>query len=287
MTKFAKTFSALAIVLTSALPLAAQDAPKDAAKPEQASKPLMLKTLVAADEKVVMGDVITITRPFGDWTLNCDLRLSLNKRLCAVQQVAQNGQAMVLWRLATTDDDKPVVVLSVPKDFVADKGLRMGFSGLEKVIGGNDWRCSASGCVAAFPFDGLLQPAIMSAQVVKFGYSIKDDAGAETEVSAVGSMAGFAQALDAGSKDPFGKTVVAESPKDKEPVKKNDKKAALTPAKAPVQTAKLTPAKKPVQPVQTAKVINSHRNPKPVTVAVVKPQRQRVAQVAFYRAPLY
>lgn len=280
MSKILSIFPVIATLLSSALPSFAEDAPavKQLPKSESTAKPILLKKLVADGEKVASGDLITITRPFEKWILRCDLKLSADTRLCSVQQVVQDGNAAVLWRFGMSQDDKPVIAISVPQNMVTGKDFRMGLGDLEKVISGRDWRCGNTGCVSVIPFDGPLQSAIMTAQSVKFEYTAKDEGGAESLLKLQGSMAGFAQAIDAGSKDPFGKTAVVVAPK--EPIarlKKKDRQAAIVPHVN--------------KHIQTAQVQPSHRIVKQRVVAVIKRHIKSVSkrntQVAYYRTPLY
>ncbi len=54
------------------------------------------------------GDRMTVSRPFGTWSLQCDLSVSQNRRICGVEQVLEQPGGAVLWRLARASDDRNV-----------------------------------------------------------------------------------------------------------------------------------------------------------------------------------
>lgn len=180
----------------------------------EAAKPIpalpQLASLVAKGEKVEAGELISMTRPFDNWILRCDLRLSQNKRLCAVEQVVTDGVSSVRWRVANSADGKPLLIISVPTHLVIARGMKLSFSGLDKAISEQEWFCNEGACVTGFAFDGFVQAAIMHSEGIAFEYSIKTDEG-EKVIDLSGTMAGFEEAVSAGATDPFGETKYREA----------------------------------------------------------------------------
>lgn len=205
-----------------------------------------LATLIAPGENIASGDMIAINRPFENWALMCDYRLSQNKRICVIEQVLGNNKTHVRWRVATTVDRKPLLVISIPTHIVLSSGLRLGFAELEKTIPEAEWFCTAQTCITGFPFEGFLQAAIQSSPDISFSFSIRSDENKETNVRLVGSMSGFADAVKAATTDPFGTDIVATATV-------ND-----GPAKSPAKPTKpIEAAKKPIPQSKASKVDRS------------------------------
>lgn len=169
-----------------------------------------LASLVAKDERVEAGELISMTRPFDNWILRCDLRLSQNKRLCAVEQVVTDGVSSVRWRVANSTAGKPLLIISVPAHMMTARGMKLSFSGLEKAISEKEWFCSEGACVTGFAFDGFVQAAIMHSEAITFEYSINTNEG-EKVIELAGTMVGFEEAVSAGAADPFGETKYREA----------------------------------------------------------------------------
>jgi invasion protein IalB len=167
-----------------------------------------LATLISPGETVTSGDMIAINRPFDTWALMCDYRLSQNKRICVIEQVIGNELTHVRWRIATTVERKPLLVITVPTHMVLASGLRLGFAELEKTIPEAEWFCTAQTCITGFPFEGFLQAAIQSSQEVSFSFSVRSNDDKKTDVRLIGSMQGFSDAVKAATTDPFGKDIV-------------------------------------------------------------------------------
>lgn len=230
-----------------------------------------LATLVEPDEQVAVGDLISITRRFDQWSLLCDYRLSQNKRLCSIEQGLSDGKSSVLWRIANSVDNRALLILSVDPKMVVSKGLRLGFSDLEKTIPEKEWLCNPSACITGFVFDGFLQAAIANSPAIRFSFTKMQDS-TEIPIDLLGSMSGFDLALKSGSTDPFGRLEVskaaasaAEAPKEQKPAeKKIDKKAE---APVPPVTEKLAEAK-PQKAVEA----------KPQRVADNRPKRRHVQE---------
>lgn len=205
-----------------------------------------LATLVSPGETIASGDLIAISRQFENWTLMCDYRLSQNKRICVMEQAIANEYSQVRWRVATTVERKPLLVISLPAHLVLSSGLRLGFAELEKTIPEAEWFCTAQTCITGFPFEGFVQAAIQSSQEVSFSFSVRTNDDKEIDLRLVGNMQGFTDAVKAATTDPFGTDIVKTASVETKP--------AVESAKS-VETAKTTP----VQP-KTSKV---ERAPKP------------------------
>lgn len=243
-----------------------EPAPAAVSAPQQPTKKLPgLATLVAPGETVASGDMIAISRQFENWTLMCDYRLSQNKRICVMEQGIANEFSQVRWRVATTVERKPLLVISIPTHIVLASGLRLGFAELEKTIPEAEWFCTTQTCITGFPFEGFLQAAIQSSQEVSFSFSVRTSDDKEIDLRLVGNMQGFADAVKAATTDPFGtdivKTASAETKPAVEPAKsvETSKKPP-----APQKTSKLERAPKP--PVHDAR--NEEKNPRKPTVGL-------------------
>lgn len=175
--------------------------------------PAKIASVVAPDEQPGWGDIVHVQRDFGSWALNCDTRLSTNKRVCFLEQRLSDASASLSWRLMTTDDNRTVVVIAAPKTLDAAQGIRMKF-GLEKTIG--SFKCGSL-CIAVEPFDGAFQSAVLQAKSVSFDFTVTAD-GKSAPVKLSASMQGLAEAIEAARIDPFGKaaqvkTAAASNPK--------------------------------------------------------------------------
>jgi invasion protein IalB len=205
-----------------------------------------LATLVAPGETIASGDLIAISRQFENWTLMCDYRLSQNKRICVMEQAIANEYSQVRWRVATTVERKPLLVISLPAHFVLSSGLRLGFAELEKTIPEAEWFCTAQTCITGFPFEGFVQAAIQSSQEVSFSFSVRTNDDKEIDLRLVGNMQGFADAVKAATTDPFGKDIVQNAVVENKPASEPAKAVETT--KKPVVQPKTSKVERPSKP---------------------------------------
>lgn len=202
---------------------------------------LRFATVVNPGEITEPGDMIKISREFSNWTLRCDVRLSTNRRACFVEQGESTNGTSLVWRIAVNEQNRAIALISVPDDVDMDRGIRMKFAGLEKVLDRDMFRCSPQACIGGFYFGGFVQRAITSSDNVGFSFSRKQADTVDIEMS----MTGFTTALDAGARDPFGRDVPskasAQSAKSQsvKPVTSSSAKSrpAAIQTKAPKQTA--------------------------------------------------
>lgn len=146
------------------------------------------------------GDRISVTRAFAAWSLQCDLSVSQNKRLCGIEQILQRPDGAVLWRLARAADDRNVLIWSLPLNLNTDIGLTVKLDGFATTVSG--WTCQTA-CLAVMPLSGTLQSLLFSATTVEMAYVSR----AGKQIVLQGSMSGFRQAIQAAAEDPFGKRV--------------------------------------------------------------------------------
>jgi hypothetical protein len=199
------------------------------------SKIPKLATLAEGD--LADGDLVMISRGFGNWALRCEWLLSASKRVCGIEQRTFDEKSDVSWRVAQTVDDKPVLLITVPKHFDVSKGMRLSFSGLEKTLPASQWQCNGKLCVTSFEFEGFIQAAITNSSEVGFSYSIRGDDGKTNDITLVGPMDGFKRALNAASVDPFGREALASAQEAKEATKE----------KAAVKTSEAKPVARPLR----------------------------------------
>lgn len=219
---------------------------------------LRLASVVEPGETPAWGDFMRIQRPFGPWTLLCDVRPSLNKRICSTEQAVVSGASVFVWRIAMDHEFKPVVLFSLPGNLDVTAGIRLGFAGLEKTIIGKEWTCNAQSCIAAFPFAGFVQAAILDTKDMHFTYRVQSGDTA-VDIQAVASMEGFPEALEAAAKDPFGKFVQVSQPK-----------VAIASPPAKAQSDKVDRA-------ETSSVGTPEQAKPPIAREKAKPFRTRVA----------
>lgn len=200
--------AAMALTMLAALPVQAEDIQSTTQdeRAQSALNYLHFASVTEPGELIEAGDLIKIQRIFSSWTLRCDIRLSKNRRVCFVEQRGEANGAALVWRVGMNTDNKPIVVIALPADFDADKGLRMKFSELEKKIGKEHFACSPQSCIGGFLFEGFVQAAI--SKTPDFGFEVPR-VNAEP-VSLQFSMIGFTDALDAAARDPFGRDVSAK-----------------------------------------------------------------------------
>ncbi|WP_297321964.1 hypothetical protein [uncultured Bartonella sp.] len=162
------------------------------------------------------GDIINLDRPFGNWSLKCELLLSQDRRLCRTEQTMRSGSDQLTWRIVLTTDNIPYVVITTNAGIDLSSGIRMGFSAIEKTLQSPDEvGCTDKACFAAFPFIGFVQAAILGSQDVWFSYR-KDD----RDVHLINSMAGLKEALQASATNPYGQ-VDKEKPLEAQKTKKS------------------------------------------------------------------
>ena len=185
------------------------------------------------------GDLINFTRGFGNWLLRCEWVLSANKRVCAVEQTTMNEESGLSWKIAPSQDNKPLLLISAPANFDKTKGMRLAFSGLEKTLPESEWICSPKFCLTSFNFEGFVQAAIAKSPEVKFLYSVKTSDGQTKEVELTGPIDGMGRALEAAAVDPFGREALAKATADK-PAPKAEAKpvAAVRPEREKAQPKK-------------------------------------------------
>jgi invasion protein IalB len=152
------------------------------------------------------GDRLSVNRPFGSWSLQCDLSVVQNKRLCGVEQVLEQPGGAVLWRLARASDDRNVLVFSLPLNLDTARGLTVKLDGFATVV--TTWNCQKA-CLALVPLTATLQSLLFSAATVEMSYMTT----AGRPVVLTGSMAGFRAAIMAAAEVPFGKRVPPPAPK--------------------------------------------------------------------------
>jgi len=92
-----------------------------------------------------------------------------------------------------------------------EQGLHLNFLDLEKTIARRHWQCSGSACLAALPFDGIVQAAIRQAAEIGFTYTAHTDDGQERIIHLSAHMNGFAEALQAIRDNPFGQNAPAHA----------------------------------------------------------------------------
>ncbi len=180
------------------------------------------------------GDRMTVNRPFGTWSLQCDLSVAQNRRICGVEQVLEQPGGAVLWRLARASDDRNVLVFSLPRNLDVSSGpdceaRRICDHGLNVVL--------PSACLAILPLTATLQSLLFSAASVEMSY--RTTAG--KPVVLTGTMAGFRLAIQAAAEDPFGKRVPPPASKPAAKVTEATGSVAAERAKRPKPAAASQP----------------------------------------------
>ncbi len=192
---------------------AKEAAPKEAAKVAPArphfvgqqgkAKAMALAGLRA--EETGNGDRLVLSRQFGAWALKCEMLISRNERVCAIEQALRGGEPdSFQWRLATSAAGKPVVMFEFSAKAEADKGLAISIAGFDKTIPATEWACHEERCSASMAIVGPVSSWLTSSSRIEFRY----DRGGEA-VRTVAVMAGFEAAVTA-LQNPLGlKTQVA------------------------------------------------------------------------------
>ena len=170
------------------------------------AKPVALASLRGEDGGT--GDRLVLTRQFGAWSLKCDMLISRNERICAIEQALRANEADAFtWRLATSAAGKPLVVFEFTDRAEADKGLGISIAGFDKTIPATEWACADGRCSATMPIVGPVSSWFTNTSQIQFRY----DRGAES-VKISAAMSGFESAV-AALQNPLGlKTQVAGAP---------------------------------------------------------------------------
>lgn len=211
-----------------AKPAAPQPASAPAPAAEVAAPLFTLASVVAPGEKPTSGDIMNVSRTFDAWIMQCDFRLSTNRRICGVQQTLSNPDGSLYWRVSLDAAMKPILVLAIPAAADLDAGLTLTLGSVERILKRDQFRCANNICIAGVPFDAPLSAAIASQPIVPITY--KTLAAAKSEAKTVrleAPLNGFSAALDAIAKDPLGREIAS--------------KVAATTAAASQKPAKKTP----------------------------------------------
>ncbi len=145
------------------------------------------------------GDVLKMTRAFGDWSLSCDMQLDLNERICRIEQSISSGADEKLnWKIATKPNGRPVIVFDFTDKIDPGPGLEVSFSGFEKSLAATEWACDAGKCQTSMDIVGPVAGWFSDAPQIAFSFT-RD--GQKVRLNA--SMKGFQQAM-AASQNPLG-----------------------------------------------------------------------------------
>lgn len=227
---------------------------------------LQSATVYEAGEELDMGDLIELKRGFGDWYMSCQIRPSKNLRICAVEQKKGEDVYTVQFRIAQNKEKKPVAIIVLPSFLKTDDGLRISFSGLEKTIEKDEFRCTPTFCISGFPFEGFVQSAITQSSRIGFSYTALGFNPSEEEkaIKITMKMDGYEQALNAAGTDPYGTVVSTKAAKEIATQIANEKTAADKVAKT-----KSVPSPKPKAVVRSAPAAEKK------SVEVTKPNSTR------------
>ena len=160
-------------------------------------------SLFKLGETIAQGDLVAVSRVFGDWAMHCEMRLSTDRKICAIEQPVTGEGGGLVWRITESEAGPLIVLLSLPSNMLPEQGLHLSFLDLEKTISGKHWQCSGSACLTALPFDGIVQAAIRQATEIGFTYAAHTDDGQERIVHLGARMNGFAEALQTIRENPL------------------------------------------------------------------------------------
>ncbi|PZR95187.1 MAG: hypothetical protein DI537_05225 [Stutzerimonas stutzeri] len=168
------------------------------------------------------GDVLKMTRTFGDWSLSCDMQLELNERVCRIEQSINNGpDDRINWKIATKPNGRPIIVFDFSDKLDPGPGLEVSFSGFEKALASTDWACEAGKCQTSMDIVGPVAGWFSDAPQISFSFT-RD--GKKVRLNA--SMKGFQQAM-AASQSPLGAPKADPKSAADAPQVKNEKTAQL------------------------------------------------------------
>ncbi|UXS05563.1 invasion associated locus B family protein [Agrobacterium tumefaciens] len=205
--------------------------------PSQPDRFLIRAPVVDPGETLQLGDILTVTRGFGSWSLGCSVRISTGRRSCSIEQVVVDADAevgtrsSVKWGIGSNIGNKSMLFVQVTSNLMQESGMRLSFAGVEKTIPQQDWFCSDKGCISSFPFEGIVQSGIQSTETIGFAFKVKSTDGQVKDVSLDGHMGGFDKALKIAATNPFANIVVATP-------KTNDAKKAAAKPKAATEGSK-------------------------------------------------
>jgi invasion protein IalB len=170
------------------------------ASPALANEPASLveaafTSVMQPGEKIAPGDFASLTRVFDTWITVCDYRLSLDRRVCRVQQSLSSNGRQLLWRIGPTTDGRNSVLIVLSGDRPLDDSFAIENVGLKRPIPSSAWRCANGQCSTVFSYDTTFQNVFMQPGV-KFSYR---QASKETSVAVdfPASLSGFAEAAAA------------------------------------------------------------------------------------------
>lgn len=168
------------------------------------------------------GDVLKMTRSFGDWSLSCDMQLDLNERVCRIEQsIASGADDKLVWKIATKPNGRPVIVFDFSDKVDPASGLEVSFSGFEKSLAATDWACDSGKCQTSMDIIGPVAGWFSDAPQIAFSFT-RD--GQKVRLNA--SMKGFQQAM-AASQNPLGTQKADPKTAADTPAAKNEKTAQL------------------------------------------------------------
>jgi invasion protein IalB len=167
----------------------------------------VLATLMPPGMAIARGDLLRTTRVYGAWSLNCEIQISTENHICAVEQgILFDGRPGLNWSLALGSDNQPVLVIWIAE---AKEENEIKVSAGELALVRKPTSCDQMGCQVLMSFDASLQAAVFKQKNITFQVT-----SAGKEITAAGVIDGLSDALIAAAEDPIGLKALAAPPAD-------------------------------------------------------------------------
>lgn len=129
-------------------------------------------SIVTLPTGVEPGSYQRIIRPFQKWDLICDEDLKAMTKICNVTQTIEDheGRFVFSWSLAATEAGKPMMILRVPADIIAQDRITLRFADQRQNLYIKIGACDVSACTAFVSLVPLIRKQIENKAPVRISY---------------------------------------------------------------------------------------------------------------------
>ncbi len=138
-----------------------------------ATKPFNVKpSIVTLPTGVEPGSYQRLIRPFQKWDLICDEDLKAMTKICNVTQTIQDheGRFVFSWSLAATEAGKPMMILRVPADIIAEDRIALRFDDQRQNLYIKIGACDVSACTAFVSLVPIIRKQMENKATVRISY---------------------------------------------------------------------------------------------------------------------
>lgn len=129
-------------------------------------------SIVTLPSGVEPGSYQRFIRPFQKWDLICDEDLKAMTKICNVTQTIEDhgGRLIFSWSLAATEAGKPMMILRVPADIIADDRIILRFDDQKQNLYIKIGACDVSACTAFVSLVPVIRKQMENKAPVRISY---------------------------------------------------------------------------------------------------------------------